>query len=85
MLMRVKKRRRGFTRISSKHQATIPVDVMREAGLEPGDELRAKATGPGKVVLERVDETDAIAALAGLGDGLYEPGYLEKLRAEWER
>jgi hypothetical protein len=54
--------------------------------LEPGDELRAKATGPGKVVLERVDEReDALEGLFGIGTGLYEPGYLEKLRAEWER
>jgi len=33
------RRRRGYTRISRKHQATLPVDALRKAGLKPGDIL----------------------------------------------
>jgi len=41
----VKKRRRG-TRISEKHQVTIPIDAMRIAGLEAGERVVARADGP---------------------------------------
>jgi bifunctional DNA-binding transcriptional regulator/antitoxin component of YhaV-PrlF toxin-antitoxin module len=76
-------RRRGFTRLSSKHQATIPVDALREAGVAPGDELRVRADGPGRIVLER--ERGSIDDLAGSLVGAFPPGFLEELRSEWER
>jgi bifunctional DNA-binding transcriptional regulator/antitoxin component of YhaV-PrlF toxin-antitoxin module len=76
-------RRRGFTRLSSKHQATIPVDALREAGLEPGDELRVTSPGPGKLLLERAE--DSLDALRGSLTGVFGPGFLDELRDEWER
>lgn len=74
-------RRRGRTRISAKNQATLPVDVLRRAGLGPGDEVRVEAAGPGRIVLVRAD--DLIARHAGSLTGLYPKGYLAKLRREW--
>lgn len=44
------------TKISSKHQVTIPAVAFRTAGLEPGDVLRVEADGMGRVVLTRIDE-----------------------------
>ena len=44
------------TRISSCHQVTIPRDAYIPAGFEVGDKLHATCTGPGRVVLERIDE-----------------------------
>jgi len=41
-----------FTGISAKHQATIPVQALKEAGLKPGDEVRVVAAGRGRLVLE---------------------------------
>jgi bifunctional DNA-binding transcriptional regulator/antitoxin component of YhaV-PrlF toxin-antitoxin module len=82
MADKVKQRRNGFTRLSSKNQATIPVRVLAEAGLEPGDELRVEAAGPGRVTLVRVE--DPLKKFAGALTGVYGPGYLEKLRAEWD-
>ncbi len=73
--------RRGRTRISSKHQATIPVDALRRAGLAPGDELIVEAAGAGRIVLVRAD--DLIERHAGKGAGDYGPGYLDRLRDEW--
>jgi bifunctional DNA-binding transcriptional regulator/antitoxin component of YhaV-PrlF toxin-antitoxin module len=77
----VKKRRRGFTRISAKHQATIPVQALREAGLEPGDEVRVVAVGRGRLVLER--DLNLVERHAGKLKNVYEPGELDRLREEW--
>lgn len=76
-----KPRRRGTTAISSKHQVTIPVDAMQEAGLRAGDRLRARAEGAGKVVLER--ETEPLDEFLGTLTGMYEGFDLDALRAEW--
>lgn len=78
----VKNRRRGATRISSKHQVTIPVDAMRAAGLEVGERVVAHAEGPGRVVLER--EEDLLAKFAGVLTGAFGRNELEDLRREWD-
>ena len=78
----VKNRRRGATRISSKHQITIPADALRAAGLEIGDRVVAHADGAGRVVLER--EHDVLAEFAGAMTGAYEINDLDKLRSEWD-
>ena len=78
----VKKDREQRTRVSSKHQVTIPVSAMRAAGLVVGDRLVVRAEGPGRVVLER--EEDIHAKFRGALTGVYERGSLDRLRAEWE-
>jgi bifunctional DNA-binding transcriptional regulator/antitoxin component of YhaV-PrlF toxin-antitoxin module len=75
-------RRNGHTRLSAKNQATIPVQALRDAGLRPGDELRVTADGPGRLILERED--DPLERAFGALHGVYPPGYLEELRAEWD-
>ena len=77
----VRKRRKGFTRISAKHQATIPVQALKEAGLKPGDEVRVVAAGRGRLVLER--DINVVERHAGSLRGVYAPGELEGLRDEW--
>jgi bifunctional DNA-binding transcriptional regulator/antitoxin component of YhaV-PrlF toxin-antitoxin module len=72
-----------MTRISTKNQITLPVDVMREAGFKPGEELRVRVVEPGRVEIERVG--DFIERWAGSMPGVYPDGYLEELRNEWER
>jgi bifunctional DNA-binding transcriptional regulator/antitoxin component of YhaV-PrlF toxin-antitoxin module len=74
-------RRRGWTRISRKHQVTLPVDAMREAGLRPGDELRVDSDGTGRLVLVR--ERDTVAEFTGDMGDVYTPGALDKFRDEW--
>lgn len=81
MTERVKHRRRGYTRVSAKHQVTIPVATLRDAGIRTGDTLRAEVRGPGEVVLIR--DEDPLDRFAGALTGVYEPGELEKLRDEW--
>lgn len=77
-----KHRRRGTSRVSSKHQVTIPADALRADGLEVGDRLVAHADGPGRIVFER--EVDVLAEFTGALTGIYEPGELSKLRDEWD-
>lgn len=77
----VKNRRRGATRISAKHQITIPAAELRAAGLEPGERLVARADGPGRVVLER--EHDMVAEFSGALTGVYAESSVDALRNEW--
>jgi bifunctional DNA-binding transcriptional regulator/antitoxin component of YhaV-PrlF toxin-antitoxin module len=78
----VKQRRRGATRISSKHQVTIPIDALHAAGLEVGERVVAHAEGPGRVVLER--EHDVLAEFAGALTGVFGRDELKNLRDEWD-
>lgn len=78
---KVKKIGRG-TKISVKHQVTIPMDAMRGAGLEAGERVTAKVDGPGRVVLER--EVDVLERFSGSLTGAFEYDTLAELRDEWE-
>jgi bifunctional DNA-binding transcriptional regulator/antitoxin component of YhaV-PrlF toxin-antitoxin module len=77
------RRRPGITRLSRKHQATIPVAVLAEAGIQAGEPLRVEALGPGRIVLTRAeDNLDDL--LGALGREVYPEGYLQELRGEWD-
>lgn len=82
------KRRRGYTRLSRKNQVTIPVAVLAQVGVNPGDELRVDVDG-GRIVLEPAlslaeRRREALQRLAGKFTGMYPPGYLDELRDEWD-
>ncbi|HEU5127136.1 MAG TPA: AbrB/MazE/SpoVT family DNA-binding domain-containing protein [Glycomyces sp.] len=65
-----------------KHQVTLPVAVMREAGIEVGDELLVRADHQGRVVLVR--DHDRIEHWTGAVPGLSAATDLERLRDEWD-
>jgi bifunctional DNA-binding transcriptional regulator/antitoxin component of YhaV-PrlF toxin-antitoxin module len=68
--------------ISRKNQVTVPVDVLREAGLQAGDDVQVRAVGPGRVELVRAEEL--VDEYAGVFDAsVYPQGYLKQLRQEW--
>lgn len=68
--------------VSRKNQITIPADVMREAGLEPGDDVRVWTVGPGRIELVKTEEL--IEEFAGRLDATtYPPGYLDDVRGGW--
>jgi bifunctional DNA-binding transcriptional regulator/antitoxin component of YhaV-PrlF toxin-antitoxin module len=70
------------TRVSSKHQVTIPAAPFRKAGFEPGDTVRVDAEGAGRVTLTRVDElVDHYSGCLETGGDLRER--VEGLREEW--
>jgi bifunctional DNA-binding transcriptional regulator/antitoxin component of YhaV-PrlF toxin-antitoxin module len=69
-------------KISTKHQITLPIASLAETGLGPGDEVTIRAEGPDTIVVRRAPRN--VDAGIGVFDGLYEPGFLERLR-EGER
>lgn len=66
-------------RISTKNQVTLPAKSLAVAGLAAGDEVTIEAEGADVIVVRRV--ASGIEHGVGVFDGLYEPGYLERLRA----
>jgi AbrB family looped-hinge helix DNA binding protein len=71
-----------MSKISRKNQITIPADVLRAAGLGPGDDVRITSVGPGHLELLKRDAL--VDAYAGsMGDDVYPPGYLEEVREGW--
>lgn len=72
-----------MTRVSAKHQITLPVAAMREAGIEEGDELSVRVEGDGRLTLVR--QRDLIDQWIGAFPGLSSATDLERLRDEWER
>ena len=74
-------RRRGYTRVSAKHQVTLPADALHRAGIRTGDRLRAEVRGPGAVVLVR--DVDPVEQFSGMLTDVYPAGILDELRREW--
>jgi bifunctional DNA-binding transcriptional regulator/antitoxin component of YhaV-PrlF toxin-antitoxin module len=71
-----------MSKVSSKNQITIPVSVLREAGLSAGDDVVIRAAGTGRIEVEGGE--DLIARFAGsLPAGTYPAGHLDELRDEW--
>lgn len=69
--------------MTSQNQVSIPVELMRQAGIKPGDHLRAWSDAKGRIVFEPVE--DAFSRYAGTLTGAFDRESIEKLRDEWDR
>ncbi len=72
----------GRSRISGKHQITIPISAFSEAGLREGDVVHVEAQGRGRVVVARIDDLiDEYAGCLRTGGELRRT--VGRLRQEW--
>ena len=81
------RKRDGKVTVTSQGQISIPRQVMREAGIKPGDRVQASTDREGRIILEV--ETDPLLALLGtVPPGMFE-GFQEEIRRmrdeEWDR
>lgn len=81
------RRRSGRVKVTAQGQVSIPRQVMREAGIGPGDRLQASVDQAGRIVL--APESDPLLALIGSAPpGLF-AGAQEEIRRmrdeEWDR
>lgn len=74
------KRKRGQTRVSPKHQVTIPAAALERAGLRVGDVLDVHAER-GRVSLS--PPADQLERLLGSMSGVWPADWLDELRSEW--
>lgn len=73
----------GRSRVSSKHQITIPIGAFSEAGLREGDVVQVRAEGRGRVVIARMDDlVDEYAGALSTGGTLGRA--VRGLRREWD-
>jgi bifunctional DNA-binding transcriptional regulator/antitoxin component of YhaV-PrlF toxin-antitoxin module len=73
----------GRSRVSGKHQITIPIGAFSEAGLREGDVVQVKAQGRGRVLVARMDDLlDEYAGCLSTGGRLSQA--VRGLRQEWD-
>ena len=78
--------RRGRTstsRISSKNQLTVPVDILRKAGLSEGDDVRFMYLEDGSISVVKAANSNEIMQFAGALTGLYDGFDLNEERNSW--
>lgn len=83
------RQRRGratSSRISSKNQITIPVEVLREMSLKPGDRVEFHINKDNRLVVTPVDSEwfKTLDEILGSMTEVYEGFDLQKERQEWD-
>ena len=81
----VKQTRRGrasTSRISSKHQVTIPVEVLRQTNFEIGDVVEFEIKDDGSVAIKKTAPDNPFRALAAAAGDAYVGFDLQKEREE---
>ena len=77
--------RTSTSRLSSKNQLTVPVDILRSIGLTTGDEVEFSVNDAGFIEVKPVLEENPIMRLVGIGTDIYKDFDLEKDRESWSR
>lgn len=77
--------RTSTSRISSKNQVTIPVEVLRNSNLQVGDEVEFTINDQGLVEVKKVVPHNAFQALADMaGDTYIDFDLKEERRLNWD-
>lgn len=85
---RPRRGRATTSRISSKNQITIPIEVLREVNLKPGDQIEFMIDKEERVVLAPISEAKwkkSLRELAGSMPGLGNDFDYRKEREAWDK
>ena len=85
---RPRRGRATTSRISSKNQITIPIEVLREVNLKPGDQIEFMIDKEERVVLAPIAEAKwkkSLRQLAGTMPGLGNEFDYRKERESWDK
>jgi len=83
---RPRRGRATTSRISSKNQITIPVEVLREMSLKPGDQVEFHINKDNRLVVTPIDTEwlktldEVLGSMTGMWDGFD----IRKEREEWD-
>ena len=77
-----RKGRTTTTRLSSKNQVTIPVEILRKAGFKVGDTINCTVDDEGKVLLTHPE--NPMLQFAGIATGVYDNFDLRAERDSWD-
>ena len=80
-----RKGRTSTSRLSSKNQLTVPVDILRSVGLKAGDEVEFALNDAGFIELRSYDKMRALDELAAKYGDLFADFDLEAERDSWDR
>ncbi len=84
-IKQIRRGRSSTSRISAKHQITIPVEVLRNSNLQIGDDVEIRVNSEGVVEVKKVAPINPFQALADAAGDTYIGFDLEKERAEsWD-
>lgn len=77
--------RTSTSRLSSKNQLTVPVDIVRAVGLEAGDEVEFAVNNAGFIEITKVGTNSRLLELAGTFSDIFEGFDLQAERDSWDR
>ena len=83
----VRRGRSSTSRISSKNQVTIPVEMLRAVNMKSGDTVKFMSDGEGRIILIKHDEPkwkSTLRELIGSEPGFSERFDYKKEREEWD-
>jgi AbrB family looped-hinge helix DNA binding protein len=76
--------RTSTSRLSSKNQLTVPVDILRRVGLEAGDEVEFVVNNAGFIELRKYDKMRVLDELvAKYGDLFADFDLAEERKSSW--
>jgi len=83
--VKAKKTRKGrttSTRLSSKNQVTLPIDIIRKAGFKVGDTINCTVDEEGQIRLTHPE--NPMLKFAGIATGVYDNFDLRAERDSWD-
>ena len=79
-----RKGRTSTSRLSSKNQLTVPVDILRSVGLAAGDEVEFVVNNAGFIEIQIAGIGNPILDLVGSFPGVFDAFDQESERASWD-